>query len=155
MAAQTFRSLSTAMKTYVGVVVAVGLATVVQSSFAIYADPKGWDWLILALLTLVSGSATVKLPGLPATFSVSETFVFTSVLLFGVAAGTITVALDAMVICVWSYRRNDPLYEIFFNLFALPLTIWTAAQVFFSLPDWAPLLSRIEPLYQAPAPIPI
>jgi putative nucleotidyltransferase with HDIG domain len=155
MAAKGFRQLTNATKAYVVVVICAGALTVAQSLHALVVHDTPWDWTLLALLTLVSGSATVKLPGLPATFSVSETFVFTSVLLFGVPAGTITVALDALVICVWSYRRNDPLYKIFFNLFALPLTIWTAAQIFFSLPNWPPLLSRIEPLYQNPTPIPI
>ncbi len=89
------------------------------------------NWLILAILTLVSGSATVRLPSLPATISVSETFVFTSVLLFGPAAGTLTVALDAFVISLWSYKRGHPLYKIIFNVCALPLTIWIAAHLFF------------------------
>jgi diguanylate cyclase (GGDEF)-like protein/putative nucleotidyltransferase with HDIG domain len=155
MATKGFKQLSTATKAYVTGVICAGALTVAHSFHALATHDTPWDWTLLALLTLVSGSATVKLPGLPATFSVSETFVFTSVLLFGVPAGTITVALDALVICVWSYRRDDPLYKIFFNLFALPLTIWTAAQIFFSLPDWPPLLSRIEPLYQAPTPVPI
>ena len=35
-----------------------------------------WRWLVLAVLTFLSGSATLKLPSLPATISVSETFVF-------------------------------------------------------------------------------
>jgi len=127
------------MKTYVGVVVAVGFATVVQSVFAIIEDPKGWDWLILAVLTLVSGSATVRLPLLPATFSVSETFVFTAVLLFGPAAGTLIVALDAFIISLWAHKRDNPLYKIFFNVCALPLSIWVSAHLFF-------LIAGIQPL---------
>ncbi len=139
MAAQNFRSLSTAMKTYVGVVVAVGFATVVQSVLAIIEDPKGWKWLILAVLTLVSGSATVRLPLLPATFSVSETFVFTAVLLFGPAAGTLIVTLDAFIISLWAHKRDNPLYKIFFNVCALPLSIWVSANLFF-------LIAGIQPL---------
>ena len=41
----------------------------------------GYAWLILAVLTIISGSASVKLPSIPASLSVSETFVITSVLL--------------------------------------------------------------------------
>ncbi len=98
--------------------------------------------LFLAVLTFLSGSATLKLPSLPATISVSETFVFTSVLLFGASAGTLTVALDAFVISCWSYRRGDPFYKIIFNLFALPLTIWVAAHVYFALPGVQPLFKN-------------
>ena len=58
-------------------------------------DPQ---WLILAALTLLTGTFTVRIPGIPARLSVSDTFVFASVLLFGPAAGTITALLDALII---------------------------------------------------------
>ena len=155
MKTKRFGELSTATKAYVSTIIMAGALTVAHSIHALITQQTPWDWMILAVLTLVSGSATVKLPALPATISISETFVFTSVLLFGVPAGTITVALDALVISIWSYRRSDPLYKIIFNLFALPLTIWTAGQVFFSLPDWKPVLSRMEPLFQNPHSFPV
>ena len=101
----------------------------------------GLELVDLAALTLVSGSATIKLPSLPATITVSETFTFTSVILFGPAAGTLTVALDALVISFWSYRKGHPLYKIVFNLFALPLTIWIASQLFFLQAGTHPLFS--------------
>jgi putative nucleotidyltransferase with HDIG domain len=77
---------------------------------------------------------------MPATISVSETFVFTSVLLFGSAAGTLTVALDALVISFWAYRKGHPPYKIVFNVCALPLTIWIAAHLFFLFPSIQPLV---------------
>ena len=106
---------------------------VVQSFVQLYLHNIGWSWTILALLTLVSGSATVKLPSLPATVSVSETFVFTSVLLFGPAAGTLTVALDALVISFWSYRKGHPTYKILFNVCAVSLTLWFASHLYYAL----------------------
>ena len=139
MTARHFGSLSPAMRTYVSVIVVVGFATILQSLGDILHDPKGWDWTILAVLTLVSGSATVRLPGLPATISVSETFVFTSVLLFGPAAGTLTVALDAFIISFWAFKKGDPAYKIVFNVCALPLTIWLAAHLFFIAAGIQPL----------------
>lgn len=142
MTARHFESLSTAMRTYVGVIVVVGFATIMQSIVDILNDPKGWDWTLLAILTLVSGSATVRLPSLPATISVSETFVFTSVLLFGPAAGTLTVALDAFIISFWAYKKGDPLYKIVFNVCALPLTIWLAAHLFFLTAGIRPLVDN-------------
>jgi len=136
-----FRDLSSGTKIYILAIVVAGSATVLESFYDLAARPIGWDWTILAILTLVSGSATVRLPSLPATISVSETFVFTSVLLFGSSAGTITVALDALVISFWSYRKGHPTYKIIFNVCALPLTIWIAAQIFFSFPAIEPLVS--------------
>jgi diguanylate cyclase (GGDEF)-like protein/putative nucleotidyltransferase with HDIG domain len=139
-----FAQLPTASKAYIIAVVGIGALTVSQSIYGLVSQETGWRWLVLAVLTFLSGSATLKLPSLPATISVSETFVLTSVLLFGASAGTLTVALDAFVISCWSYRRGDPLYKIVFNLFALPLTIWAAAHVYFALPGVQPLFQNYE-----------
>src|SRR5215203_3542755 len=139
MAMRVFRTLPKTMQVYVTCVGLCGFAIIVQSIADVASGPKQWAWMILALLTLVSGSATVRLPSLPATISVSETFVFTSVLLFGPAAGTLTVALDAFVISLWSYKKGHPNYKILFNVCALPLTIWVAAHLFFIAADITPL----------------
>jgi diguanylate cyclase (GGDEF)-like protein/putative nucleotidyltransferase with HDIG domain len=137
-----FAALSTGSKAYISVIVAAGALTVTEALYGLVSQDTGWRWLVLAVLTFLSGSATLKLPSLPATISVSETFVFTSVLLFGASAGTLTVALDAFVISCWSYRRGDPFYKIIFNLFALPLTIWIAAHIYFAIPGVEPLLNN-------------
>ena len=91
------------------------------------------SWLILAALTVVCGSAPIRLHSIPVALSVSETFVFTSVILFGPAAGTLTVALDAAVISFWSFKRGQKLFKVVFNVCALPLTIWIAAHLFFAV----------------------
>ena len=139
-----FAQLPGRSQAYISVVVVVGAFTVFEAVYGLVSQDTGWRWLVLAVLTFMSGSATLKLPSLPATISVSETFVFTSVLLFGASAGTLTVALDAFVISCWSYRRGDPFYKIVFNLFALPLTIWVAAHVYFALPGVEPLFKNPE-----------
>ena len=69
--------------------------------------PRGYAWLILAALTIISGSASVKLPSIPASLSVSETFVITSVLLFGAPVGTLIVALDGLIISLWLNRETQ------------------------------------------------
>jgi diguanylate cyclase (GGDEF)-like protein/putative nucleotidyltransferase with HDIG domain len=141
MKSQRFSALSVGGRAYVTVITLAGAISVARSLYDLIEARLPWDWTILALLTLLSGSATVKLPSLPATISVSETFVFISVLLFGPAAGTLTVALDALVISFWSYKKGHPLYKIVFNLFALPLTIWLASHLFYYLADTAPLFT--------------
>jgi diguanylate cyclase (GGDEF)-like protein/putative nucleotidyltransferase with HDIG domain len=133
MTRKTFRHLPRATQLYIAVIVAAGAAMVCQSTLDLATGDIGWNWTILALLTLLSGSATVSLPSMPATVSVSETFVFTSVILFGSSAGTVTVALDAAIISFWSYRKGQPAYKILFNVCALPLTIWLASHLFFYL----------------------
>src|SRR5206468_1889663 len=115
-------------------------------AYQLHVRPIGWNWFILALLTLLSGSATVKLPSVPATISISETFVFTSVLLFGPAAGTLTVTLDVLAISLWLARRGHPSYRIAFNVFALPASLWIGAQLFY-------LTSGLEPFAHTTAPV--
>jgi putative nucleotidyltransferase with HDIG domain len=131
--------LSITGRVYVLVIALLGAATLVHSAIQLYLDPLGWNWVLLAVLTLLSGSATVKLPSVPATISVSETFVFTSALLFGPAAGTITVALDALVISLWLARRGHPLHRIAFNIFALPAAMWVGAHAYYAIGDVPPL----------------
>lgn len=131
---------------YVGAVVALGGATIAYSAYQLHTHPIGWNWFILALLTLLSGSATVKLPSVPATISISETFVFTSVLLFGPAAGTLTVTLDVLAISLWLARRGHPNYRIAFNVFALPASLWIGAQLFYGLSDIGPLALTTGPV---------
>jgi putative nucleotidyltransferase with HDIG domain len=139
MSTARFRDLPLSTRAYIAAVVAAGSVMVVQSFLQLYLHNIGWSWTILALLTLVSGSATVNLPSLPATVSVSETFVFTSVLLFGPAAGTLTVALDALVISFWSYRKGHPYYKIIFNVCAVSLTLWFASHLYYALSPYGPL----------------
>src|SRR3954463_11559724 len=133
-------------RVYVIGVVALGGATILFSSYQLHARPIGWNWFILALLTLLSGSATVKLPSVPATISISETFVFTAVLLFGPAAGTLTVTLDVLAISLWLARRGPPVSRIAFNVFPLPASLWIVAQLFYGL-------SGIQPLALSGAPV--
>ena len=138
MASARFRDLPNTTRAYIVVVVAAGSVMVGQSFVQLYLHNTGWTWTILALLTLISGSATVNLPSLPATVSVSETFVFTSVLMFGPAAGTLTVALDALVISFWSYRKGHPTYKILFNVCAVSLSLWVASHLYYLLSPYGP-----------------
>src|SRR5215475_7221411 len=85
-------------KAYLWIVILCGLGVIGLSIDRLYREPIGYQWFILAALTLISGSATVRLPSSYASISISETFVFTAVLLYGPSAGTVIVALDALVI---------------------------------------------------------
>lgn len=120
-------------------IVCLGTLAITDSVYTLYNHWIGWNWFVLAILTLISGSATVKLPSVPATISVSEVFVFTSVLLFGPAAGVLTVALDALVISLGLARRGHPFYRIAFNVGAVPAALWIGAHIFYAIAKIAPL----------------
>jgi diguanylate cyclase (GGDEF)-like protein/putative nucleotidyltransferase with HDIG domain len=139
-------SLPLAGRVYVTLVVLAGTAAVTESFYQLLTHPVDYRWALLAALTLISGSATVKLPSIQATISVSETFVFTSVLLFGAAAGTLTVGLDALVMSYWVARRKWELHRLLFNMAAPPLSIWVAANVFFAVAGVSPFVEQTTPI---------
>lgn len=112
-----------------GVIIA-GTAALLDSGWMLWVHPVSPQWVLLALLTLLSGKFTVKLPKIPATISVSDFFIFTSILLFGGAPGTLTVALDGLVISFW---RNRSLSRAIFNMSAGASSIWVASHVLFWL----------------------
>jgi putative nucleotidyltransferase with HDIG domain len=130
------------VKVYFTVVIAVGMAAVAVSLWQIQQHPPGHQWYTLAALTLISGSATVSLPSVGILISVSETFVFFSVLLFGPAAGTVIVALDALVMSFWVARRRPEWYRPLFNIAAPATSFWIASHVLFATAGIEPLLNR-------------
>ena len=93
-------------RAYLWLAIIAGFAAISQSILELAADPPGTQWFVVALLTLVSGTATIKLPGVPAHISISESFLFTAVLLFGPAAGIATVVCDAIIASVRTQKRS-------------------------------------------------
>jgi hypothetical protein len=85
----------------------------------------------LAGLAVTSGFFTIKVPSISATISVSETFVFTTVLFFGAPAATVTVALEALTISSWRHRHE--FRKVLFNATEPTLSIWIASTFFFFL----------------------
>jgi putative nucleotidyltransferase with HDIG domain len=121
---------------YIAAVIATGVAVIAHSLYSACVTPPPAEWMILAALTLFTGSFTVKVPTQAARLSVSETFVFTSTLLFGPASGTVTAVLEALVMSFWLKKTSLP--RVLFNVSAPAIAIWTAAQTFF-------LISGLEP----------
>src|SRR5215475_7089177 len=131
---------------YLWAVITTGIVVIGHSISVLYREAIGYEWFIIAALTLISGSATVRLPSSYASISISETFVFTAVLLFGPAAGTVVVALDGLVISFWIAKRHSEPYRALFNMSAPAVSVWCSAHLFF----W---IARIAPLVDRPAPV--
>ena len=136
--------LPRAGQVYAGVVIGLGFLAIGQSVLTLFRTPLQPQWLLLAALTLISGSASVKLPRANVAISISEAFVFTAVLLYGPAAGTLIVTLDGLIIAFWIAKRRPEGLRALFNFTAPAVSAWTSSQVFF-------LTSRIAPLVERPA----
>jgi diguanylate cyclase (GGDEF)-like protein/putative nucleotidyltransferase with HDIG domain len=129
---------------YVPTVIATGLVVVSSCVYELWSGPVPHQWFLLAALTLVSGSATVRLPSSHASISISEVFVFIAILLYGPAAGTVVVALDGLVISFWLAKRIRDPRRAFFNMSAPAISAWCSAHSFF-------LTSGLPPLALQPA----
>ncbi len=138
--------LTEAARLYVGIVILAGLVAVAHSIYTLHLHPVTYHWALLAGLTLLSGSFTVRIPTIPARLSVSETFVFAAVLLFGPAAATMIVVLDSLVISLWLKQRSQSPARVLFNMAAPSVAIWIASHAFY-------FLAQIEPLALSPRPI--
>src|SRR5437773_8303727 len=116
---------------YVTAVIAIGVAVFAHSVQQLFLAPVGSQWFILLALTLLTGSFTIGMSSLSVRVSVSETFVFASVLLFGTAAGTVTVVLETLVMSFWLRPQNRAPQRIMFNAAAPAIAIWVSGTVFY------------------------
>jgi HD-GYP domain-containing protein (c-di-GMP phosphodiesterase class II) len=101
-----------------------------------------WELAGLAVLVVVSGVFSVKVPALSATLSISEAFLFITVLWFGTAPAVVTVALDGLMVSL--IRRRREFRQTGFNFAEPAVTTWVASSVFY----WA---SGAQPLSVADA----
>lgn len=131
-------SLSLRAQLYIGAVIAFGLAVAGHSAMRLYLHPPPPQWLILAALTLLTGTFTVKIPAIAARISVSEAFVLTSVLMFGPEVGTVIVAFDATVMSFWMEADSRSRVRMLFNLSTVAIAVWTASTVFFAMVGGSP-----------------
>lgn len=145
--------LGHAGRLYVGCVVAAGVLAVLQSIRELTQSPVPWQWGMLAVLTLLSGSFTVRIPGVSARLSVSDTFVFAAVLLFGPEAATMIVVLDTLVISFWLGRTSVPASRLLFNLAAPALALWGASHIVYSIGGIQPLSITPKPALSIALPL--
>ena len=127
---ESIRELSLRARVYVVVVVAAGTVTIALAANSLLRQPVRSDWLVLAGLTFLTGSFSIKVPSVSARISVSEAFVFAAVLLFGPNVATLIVALDTLILTSWLRSPNRSALRAFFNMSAGALAIWIASRVF-------------------------
>jgi putative nucleotidyltransferase with HDIG domain len=131
---------------YLSVVFVGGMLVLATSIGELNATNFGLRWTIFAALTMIGGFARLRLPNVPASFSISDSFTIGAALLYGPAAGVLTVAVDSLAISAQLARRKLGLRRLLFNATAPPLAMWVAAHVFFFLADVAPLAESVPSL---------
>jgi putative nucleotidyltransferase with HDIG domain len=134
-----FSLLSRSARLYVGIVSLAGLVVFFHSLWVVATTDIDWHWMLFAALTVLGGAITIKVPSLLALLSVSEMFAFTCVLLFGPAAGTLTLAIDGVIL---SLRRKHRAHRALFNASELGISIWVSSHLFFILAGTGPLYHK-------------
>lgn len=139
---------------YLAAIPVAGLALLAWAASEVFVHPPPAGWLLLTGLTALTGAYTVRIPGLVVRLSVSEPVVFLATLLYGPSAGTITVAVDALVMSLRLRQHVRTPHRIFFNVGALALTVYPAALLYFKLaglnpraPEYGSLETFVGPLY--------
>ena len=122
--------LEVARRAFLPLVVVTGVGVVTLSVWQLARGPLDARWFVLAGLTILSGSATLRVPRTAVTFSISDSFTMAAALLFGPAAGTVTVAIDGLVISRRLARSPIPARRVLYNATAPPLAMWCATHVF-------------------------
>src|SRR4051812_32884070 len=142
---------STALRSYVGAVVAASLKKMILSVVGLRHAPHPLEWFLFAALALlISGSFTVAFASIEASITVSDTFFITSALLFGPAPATVALALDSFI---FSWRRKQDWTRRAFNTSGPALSMWCASQVFFLLSGGPPLAQSDAPLTELIVPL--
>jgi PAS domain S-box-containing protein len=131
-------------RAFLAVVTGAGAVVSVISILELVRDPVGSPWFVLVGLTLITGWSTLRMRGVPVGFSISDTFTIAAALLFGPAAGAVTVMVDALVISLRTADRNRREWwvRVVFSATASTLAMWLAAHVFFAITQTGPLASQ-------------
>lgn len=115
---------------YVGVVVAVGIGTLVAAASGWPASTPWPHWLAISVAVWLSSSLALRVPGAPITITVSETLVFITAIVFGWQPAAITVAVDGFVTSL--RQRSVRLDRTAFNVAEPALSMAAAGFVL----DW-------------------
>ena len=118
---------------YVWAAVLAGAAIVAHSTADLLAAPVSTTWLVLLGLTVVAGLATLRIPAIPISFSISDTFTIIAALVVGPSAGAIIAAIDGLVLSCRMESTRRSLHRVLFNMATLAIATWLAARVYFWL----------------------
>ena len=115
---------------FIGAVAAVGAAILAQSLYHVATagfEAEDLAWLGIALLTLLVGRLSVKLPLPHCRVSFSDAFIFLSAMVFGTDLATMTAAFDGFAS---SARVPGTWHKKVFNTAGMALSVNLAARVF-------------------------
>ena len=118
---------------FVPATIVAGALVCAFAGWQLLAQPLDLQWLLLLALTVGAGLVTLRVPQMPITFSLSDTFTILAALLVGPAAGAITAALDGLVLTFQMGREARSVRRVLFNISSLSIATWVAGETYFAL----------------------
>jgi putative nucleotidyltransferase with HDIG domain len=112
---------------HVGAVIVSGFLAIAYAIYSMVVAPPPTSTLVFAALGLVAGICAVKIPGVNALISASDTFFIASAMLFGPAPAMVALALDSTVL---AWRRGYEFRRMLFNAAQPALSLGVATWVF-------------------------
>ena len=125
---------------YVWSVVAAGWTLITFAAVRLTQSGVDLRWYILVGITGLSAWARLRMPMVPISFSIADSFTITAALLFGPWAGVIVVALEGLVVSFRLRRTENFAQRVLFNTAAPTLAMGCAAGTFFYLSGVEPML---------------
>src|SRR3954469_4893323 len=125
----TRRPANHGLDVHVGAVIVLGGLAIATSLHAIATTPPPLNALLFAALGLVAGACAVKIPGLSALVSASDTFFIASAMLAGPAAAMVAMTIDSTALA-WRRKTGIGPRRLLFNATAPSLSLWAGTHVF-------------------------
>ncbi|HEY3161232.1 MAG TPA: hypothetical protein VGJ78_19840, partial [Vicinamibacterales bacterium] len=107
-----------------------GFGSIGLALYSMIVTPPPLNTLVFAGLGLIAGACAVKIPGVNALVSASDTFFIASAMLFGPAPAMVALALDSAAL---TYRRGYSIRRLLFNATQPALSLGSATWVFQAL----------------------
>lgn len=144
----------TAHLAYLGVIAALGAAVVGLSLYRVAFGAVSYQWIILAYLTVLTGTFTIAIPGVNSKLSLSDTFVFANIILFGPIFGAVTAAVDGLAGSLRCKTKSRRVEFTLFNVAATAIPAYLAGEMFVRILAWQPV-SQNQSMIPATAFFPV
>jgi diguanylate cyclase (GGDEF)-like protein/putative nucleotidyltransferase with HDIG domain len=114
-----------ASKVFIFVVSLAGLCVFARSLYAVAFSEFNLQWLLLGMVTLLVVSRTdIQIPKIPSTVTLDDTFIYISVLLYGVQPSVALAGLNAIV-CSLNYPNKRRVLP--FNAAVMSLSVYASS----------------------------
>jgi diguanylate cyclase (GGDEF)-like protein/putative nucleotidyltransferase with HDIG domain len=118
---------SPASKLFINIVSAIGLCVFAYALLGVANGQFDTEWLLLSLVTLLVVSRTdIQIPKMPSTVTLDDTFIYISVLLYGVAPSVALAGINA-IICSLHYPNKRKVIP--FNTAVMSLSVFISSTV--------------------------